>query len=105
MEVENALRAHPAVEDVAAHAVLSNLSEDELKITIKLRDGAALDEATLFHWCADRLPYFAVPRYIEFRSELPKNPVGRILKYQLRDEGVTATTWDQDQAGVKIAKR
>jgi carnitine-CoA ligase len=105
MEVENALRAHPAVEDVAAHAVLSNLSEDELKITIKLRDGTALDEATLFHWCADRLPYFAVPRYIEFRSELPKNPVGRILKYQLRDEGVTATTWDQDQAGVKIAKR
>jgi crotonobetaine/carnitine-CoA ligase len=114
MEVENALRAHPAVEEVAAHAVLSELGEDELKLTLKLRadpeaqrgpDGQTLDEATLFHWCAERLPYFAVPRYIEFRAELPKNPVGRILKYQLRDEGVTPSTWDQERAGIKLVKR
>ncbi len=105
MEVETALRTHPAVEDVAAHAVLSDLSEDELKLTIKLRPGAALDEATLFLWCAEQLPYFAVPRYIEFRPELPKNPVGRVLKHQLRDEGVTAGTWDQERAGLKIHKR
>jgi carnitine-CoA ligase len=105
MEVENALRTHPAVEDVAAHAVLSDLSEDELKLTIKLRPGAELTELALFHWCADKLPYFAVPRYIEFRPELPKNPVGRVQKYQLRDEGVTAATWDQERAGVKLQKR
>ncbi len=105
MEVENALRNHPAVEEVAAHAVLSDLSEDELKLTIKLRAGAQVSEEALFHWCAEQLPYFAVPRYIEFRPELPKNPVGRILKYQLRDEGVTAGTWDQDRAGIKIRKR
>lgn len=105
MEVENALRAHPAVEDVAAHAVLSELSEDELKITIKLKAGAHLAEDALFHWCVDQLPYFAVPRYIEFRAELPKSPVGRVLKYQLRDEGVTAGTWDQERAGVKFKKR
>ena len=105
MEVENALRGHPAVEEVAAHAVLSELSEDELKLTIKLRADVQVDAETLFHWCAEQLPYFAVPRYIEFRAELPKNPVGRILKYQLRDEGVTAATWDQDRAGIKIRKR
>jgi crotonobetaine/carnitine-CoA ligase len=35
-----------------------------------------------------------VPRYVEFRDELPKNGVGRVLKYRLRDEGVTPTTWD-----------
>ena len=67
MEVENALRGHTAVEEVAAHAVLSDLSEDELKLTIKLKAGLALKEIELFHWCADKLPYFAVPRYIEFR--------------------------------------
>jgi crotonobetaine/carnitine-CoA ligase len=105
MEVENALRTHPAVEDVAAHAVLSDLSEDELKLTLKLRPGVQLKEEELFYWCADKLPYFAVPRYIEFRPELPKNPVGRIQKYQLRDEGVTAGTWDQERAGVKLSKR
>jgi crotonobetaine/carnitine-CoA ligase len=105
MEVENALRTHPAVEDVAAHAVLSDLSEDELKLTIKLKAGAQLNEEELFHWCVDKLPYFAVARYIEFRAELPKNQVGRLLKYQLRDEGVTATTWDQERAGIKFRKR
>lgn len=105
MEVENTLRAHSAVGDVAAHAVLSELGEDELKITLTLHPGQSLKEEELFHWCAERMPYFAVPRYIEFRTELPKNPVGRILKYQLRDEGVTATTWDQDRAGIKISKR
>jgi crotonobetaine/carnitine-CoA ligase len=105
MEVENALRAHPAVEEVAAHAVLSELSEDELKLTIKLKAGSDLREEALFHWCVDKLPYFAVPRYIEFRPELPKSPVGRILKYQLRDEGVTGATWDQERAGVKFKKR
>jgi len=105
MEVENALRMHPAVEDVAAHAVLSELSEDELKITVKLREGQHLSEEALFRWSADQLPYFAVPRYVEFRADLPRNPVGRVLKYQLRDEGVTATTWDQEKAGVQIRKR
>ncbi len=105
MEVENALREHPAVEEVAAHAVLSDLSEDELKLTIKLRVETSLSEADLFYWCVERLPYFAVARYIEFRAELPKNPVGRVLKYQLRDEGVTPTTWDQERAGIKFNKR
>ena len=39
---------------------------------------------------AERVPYFAIPRYVEFRDDLPRNPVGRVLKYQLRDEGVDA---------------
>jgi crotonobetaine/carnitine-CoA ligase len=105
MEVEGAFRTHPGLEDVAAHAVLSELGEDELKLTATLKAGVDLREEALFHWSVERLPYFAVPRYIEFRAELPKSPVGRILKYQLRDEGVTAATWDQERAGIKISKR
>lgn len=105
MEVENVLRTHPEVEDAAAHAVLSDLSEDELKITVKLRPAAVLKEEALFLWCADQLPYFAVPRYIEFRADLPRNPVGRVQKYQLRDEGVTNSTWDQEKSGLQIRKR
>ncbi len=104
-EVENAFRNHPALEELAAHAVLSSLGEDELKITAVLREGATVTEEELFVWSTDQLPYFAVPRYIEFRDKLPRNPVGRILKYQLRDEGVTPGTWDQEKSGIKIAKR
>ena len=39
----------------------------------------------LCRWAAERVPYFAIPRYIEFRDDLPRNPVGRVLKYELRD--------------------
>jgi len=46
-----------------------------------------------------------VPRYIEFRGQLPKNPTGRVLKYQLRDEGCTPTTWDREEAGIIVRRR
>ena len=51
------------------------------------------------------MPFFAIPRYIEFRADLPRNPVGRVLKYQLRDEGVTEHTWDREAAGVTFERR
>jgi crotonobetaine/carnitine-CoA ligase len=52
----------------------------------------------------DRVPYYAVPRYIEFRAGLPVNPQGRVLKYQLRDEGVTPTTWDIETSTIKVQR-
>ncbi|RJF92747.1 ATP-dependent acyl-CoA ligase [Noviherbaspirillum saxi] len=104
-EVENAFRAHEAIEDVAAHAVLDPLGEDELKVTIVLKAGAQLDAETLCKWSIEHLPYYAVPRYFEFRTDFPRSPVGRILKYELRDQGVTPTTWDREKAGIVIKKR
>ena len=64
-----------------------------------------VDEEALFRWCIDQLPYFALPRYIEFRDELPRSPVGRVLKRTLRDEGVTAATWDAEASGIEFEKR
>ena len=104
-EVESAFLQHETVDEVAAHAVLSDLGEDELKVTITLKPGNSLSEEELCRWAADQMPYYAVPRYIEYRSALPKSPLGRIYKFQLRDEGVTATTWDREKSGLKLAKR
>jgi crotonobetaine/carnitine-CoA ligase len=50
------------------------------------------------------LPYFMVPRYLEFAGELPKTPTGKIQKYALRERGVTVQTWDRVQAAVPIRK-
>lgn len=94
-EVETALLAHPAIAEVAVHAVSHEFSEDELKATIVLAEGSAASERDLCIWSIDRLPHFAVPRFIEFREALPKNPIGRVLKFQLREEGVTSRTWDR----------
>ena len=104
-EVERILMSHGSIADVAVHAVPSALTEDDLKVTATVKDGFDLTEADLFVWCIDRLPYFALPRYIEFRPSLPRNPVGRVLKRELRTEGVTAETWDSEKSGIQFERR
>jgi crotonobetaine/carnitine-CoA ligase len=104
-EMEKVLFGHEAIRDAAVHAVPSPVGEDDVKVTVVLQDGVGLSEEDLCRWVAERVPFFAIPRYIEFRDDLPRNPVGRVLKYQLRDEGVTAATWDREAAGVTFDRR
>jgi crotonobetaine/carnitine-CoA ligase len=104
-EVEKIMLKHAAINDVAVHAVPSELTEDDLKVTAILVSGASVTEEELFRWCIAELPYFALPRYVEFRAELPRSPVGRVLKRELRDEGVTAATWDVEQSGITYDKK
>ncbi|MEO6989356.1 MAG: AMP-binding protein, partial [Aquihabitans sp.] len=104
-EVERVLMRHPDLADVAVHAVPSELTEDDLKITATTKEAATVTEEELFKWCIEELPYFALPRYIEFRSDLPRSPVGRVLKRELRDETPTAAWWDADTSGITYDKR
>ena len=104
-EMESAFAVHPAISEVAVHAVLSDKGEDDVKVTAILHEDAKLTEEELFHWATDAVPYYALPRYIEFRSTLPKNPQGRVLKYQLRDEGKTENTWDLEDTNISVKKR
>src|SRR4051812_22930712 len=104
-EMEKVLYGHEAIRDAAVHAVPSEVGEDDVKITVVRQDGVALTEEQLCRWVAERVPFFAIPRYVEFRDDLPRNPVGRVLKYQLREEGVTPATWDREAAGVVFERR
>jgi crotonobetaine/carnitine-CoA ligase len=104
-EMERTFVAHPAIKDVAVHAVASAQGEDDVKVTAVLQEGVTVTEEELCRWSVDQVPYFAVPRYIEFRDDLPRNPVGRVLKYELRDDGVTARTWDREASGFTFDKR
>jgi crotonobetaine/carnitine-CoA ligase len=104
-EVESILMGHGSLADVVVHAVPSDMTEDDLKITATLKEGVEVTEEELFRWSIDELPYFALPRYIEFRKELPRSPVGRVLKRELREEGVTAATWDVEASGITYEKR
>jgi crotonobetaine/carnitine-CoA ligase len=104
-EMERTFVAHPAIKDVAVHAVASEQGEDDVKVTAVLQEGAVITEEELCRWSVDQVPYFAVPRYIEFRDDLPRNPVGRVLKYELRDDGVTERTWDREASGFTFDKR
>ncbi len=104
-EVERILMRHPALADVAVHAVPSALTEDDLKVTATVKEGGSVAEDELFRWCVDELPYFALPRYIELRAELPRSPVGRVLKRELRDEARTDAWWDAETSGITYDRR
>jgi crotonobetaine/carnitine-CoA ligase len=103
-EMEAAFAVHPDLAEVAVHAVASDKGEDDVKVTAILRDGSTLTAEALFQWATDAVPYYALPRYIEFRETLPKNPQGRVLKYELRAEGKTPLTWDLETTDIKVRK-
>jgi crotonobetaine/carnitine-CoA ligase len=104
-EMETTFGRHPDIEEVAVHAVFSPLGEDEVKVTAVRKAGATLTEEALCRWSLDKVPYYAVPRFIEFRDTLPRNPQGKVLKYQLREEGQTVTTWDLSKSSIELVKR
>jgi carnitine-CoA ligase len=93
-EVEQVLLGHPAVANAAVFPVRSALAEDEVMAAVVVNPDQALAPADLIAYCAPRLPYFAVPRYLEFMAELPMTENGKVQKYKLRERGVTAQTWD-----------
>jgi crotonobetaine/carnitine-CoA ligase len=104
VEVENVVMCHPAVAEAAAVGVPSELGEDDVLVVVTLQPGATLDFVELLDFCASRMPYFCVPRFVETVSELPKNAIGRIRKDLLRERGVNPTTWDREKSGYVVSR-
>jgi crotonobetaine/carnitine-CoA ligase len=101
-EVEQVLQSHPAVAAVAVFPVRSELAEDEVMASIVLHAGQAIDEAELIAFCQTRLPRFAVPRYIDLVSGLPRTENGKVQKFKLRERGVTPTTWERPDSKARM---
>ena len=105
-EVEQMILRHPAVQDVAAFPVASELSEDEVMVSVVVRPDRQLDEAALIEHCQVNMAYYMVPRYVEFRADLPRNASEKVMKYQLRAdaEKKLASLWDREKAGIKVRR-
>jgi crotonobetaine/carnitine-CoA ligase len=102
VQLEQAILAHPAIAEVAIVAVASAMTEDDIKACIVVTTEIASDE--LFSFFREKLPYFAIPRYVEVVDELPKTATMRVQKHLLRDAGVTETTWDFEALGLTVAR-
>jgi carnitine-CoA ligase len=100
-EVEHVLLSHPAVAAVAVYPIRSELAEDEVMAAVLIRGGAAVEPSDLALFCEDRLPYFAIPRYVEIMDDLPRTESGKVQKFKLRERGVTAATWVRPERGGK----
>lgn len=103
-EVEQVLGSHPAVALAAVFPVSSELAEDEVMAAVVLKDGASADEEELVRFCENRMPYFAVPRFVELTDALPRTESGKVQKYKLRERGRTPATWDREAAGVILRR-
>jgi crotonobetaine/carnitine-CoA ligase len=104
-ELEAAVREHPKVADVAAHAVPATMTEDDIKVCLVLAEGATVTPDELFHFFRQALPYFAIPRYVEVLDTLPRERTSsRVRKVELRERGITESTWDLDQLGLIISR-
>ncbi|MFN7645451.1 MAG: AMP-binding protein [Burkholderiales bacterium] len=105
-EVELILSRHPAVLEVAAVPVPSEMSEDEVMVYVVVRLGHAVTEAEIVRFAAGRMSYFMVPRFVAFIDALPKTATEKIEKYKLKQEATAhrASLWDREREGIVVAR-
>jgi crotonobetaine/carnitine-CoA ligase len=97
-EVERVVLRHPAVAEAAVYAIKSDLSEDEVCVSLVAREDAQLDLPNLIRFCIANMPAYMIPRFVHVSEQLPKTITQRVEKYKLRqwaDEN-RAELWDRE---------
>lgn len=84
-EVEDVIASHPKVLEVAAVGMPDEKSGEVVKVFVVKKDNS-LDKDELIAFCREQMTAYKVPKYVEFRTELPKTNVGKILRRLLREE-------------------
>jgi len=103
-DIETALMELPEVLEVAVVAKPATEGEDEIKAYLVIAEHDSFDPVAVLQHCATRLPYFAVPRYLELIPELPKTANGKVLKRDLRAHDDAQTEWDREEAGYTVRR-
>ncbi|MDF1604501.1 AMP-binding protein [Nocardioides sp. YIM 152315] len=93
--VEDAVATFDGVAEVAAVAVPSELTEDEVLVVV-VPCGDSLDPEALHRHCRSVLPRHAVPRYVSVEPALPRSANLKVLRRDLRDRGLPASSWDAE---------
>lgn len=96
-EVENVVERFSEVAECAAFGVPSEIGEHEVMIWVKPKEGMTLDLHELIRFCADRMAYFMVPRYVDVVDDIPRTGTLRVMKSDLKQRGVTERTWDREK--------
>ncbi|MFX1425420.1 MAG: hypothetical protein ACFFBE_03130 [Promethearchaeota archaeon] len=103
--VERVINQHEKVLESAAYAVQpEGVVEDEVMVSVVLKPGESMTPEELLDYCQGKMAYFEIPRFINFIDKLPKSEVHRILKQELREAGITETTYDREKVGYEVKK-
>jgi len=85
-DVEAVLFEHPAVKEAAVIGVPDEVRGETVKAYVVLKEGETASEAELVEFCRERMAVYRVPRIVEFRDDLPKSVIGKVLRRELREE-------------------
>ena len=103
-DVETVLNRHPAVFESVVVGVPSPLGEEDVKAFVLLRPGAAATPKELFEYCVAELPFFMVPRFLEFLDEIPKTANQKAQRYVLRGR-TGGRQYDREELGIVVRSR
>lgn len=85
-EVENVVTSYPGVTEAAAIGVPDELRDEAVKVFVILDEDAEISEREIIAYCRERLAQHKVPRAVEFRHELPKNLIGKLLRREFSED-------------------
>lgn len=102
-DVESVLNRHPAVFEAVVVGVPSPLGEEDVKAFVQLKSGATVAPKELFEFCVTNLPFFMVPRYLEFLEEIPKTANQKAQRFVLREHR-GGVEHDREKLGVVIPR-
>jgi acyl-CoA synthetase (AMP-forming)/AMP-acid ligase II len=93
-EIEQAINGHPAVQDCAVIGIPDDKWGESVKAVVQLKSGESLDESVLITYAKAKLDSVKAPKSIDFVDDLPRSPVGKVLKTDIRKQYWT----EQDRA-------
>ena len=95
LEIESVIESHPDVREVVVLGVTDKTGRDSIKTVVVPTGGTRMSPIDVSEHCEKQLTYHKLPRFIEFRSELPQSASGKIRKDELRDTS-SPDVWDRE---------
>lgn len=102
-DVESVLNRHPAVFESVVVGVPAPLGEEDVKAFVQLKPGASAEPRELFEYCVENLPFFMVPRFLEFLVDIPKTANQKAQRYVLRQRP-PGEQYDREVLGIALRR-
>jgi long-chain acyl-CoA synthetase len=85
-EIDEVLFQHPKIADAVSVGIADEYRGETVKAYVVVKEGESVSGAEIIDFCKEKLAAYKAPKLVEFRNELPKSAVGKILRKVLREE-------------------
>ena len=104
IEIEVEVLGFDSVAEAAVVGIPSEHGDEEILVAVVGKPHRVVSPKDLAEYLIPRMPHYMVPRYFRVMDELAKTPTNKIRKVDIRQEGITADTWDREAANMKLSR-